>query len=350
MLIDWLTLRIPMTPALGENLYQRILDCVGITINVDAYGVEKWRKHALDLDALRSDETGLFWTITADGDAQRYLSIGASPASLENAGVNVFGSNNIEHCAKVLIKHAALALDAILPNWSTWQCRRIDITANYDMGSVAQVKQALRLLLATDAPRRRTNSDRRGGDTVYWNPSSDLKAGKAYHKGAHLRMQQRKGNIQCDEELLTLADNLLRLELKLGARWFRRFYEAGKTLHDLTISALEYNHREFFNKLIGGSDIEVNDMGTLLKELEKVCPTKGRALAAHRTFCLLKVIGYSQTKSSMPERSFFRHCADLRAAGLSSADLCAGKVLELRKRSLVLAEPVTSWEQIRRAA
>ena len=350
MLIDWLTLRIPMTSSLGENLYWRILDCVGITINVDAYGVEKWRKHSLDLDALRSDETGLFWTITADGESTRYLSIGASPSSLENAGINVFGSTDIEHCAKVLVKHASLALNAILHHWSTWQCRRIDITANYDMGSPAQVKQALRLLLGTDAPRRRTNSDKRGGDSVYWNPSSDLKVGKAYHKGAHLRVQQRKGNIQCCDDLLSLADNLLRLELKLGSRWFRRFYEAGKTLKDLTISALEFNHREFFNKLIGDSNIEVNDMGTLLIELEKVCPTKGRALVAHRTFALMKTIGYTQTKFSMPESTFMRHCADLRAAGLSSADLCAGKVLEFRKRSLVLAEPVTSWEQIRRAA
>lgn len=350
MLIDWLTLRIPLTPALGENLLNRIMDCIGITVNIDAYGVEKWRKHALDIDALRSDETGLFWTITADGESTRYLSIGASPSSLENAGVNVFGSADIEHCANVLIKHAATALSAVLPTWSKWQCRRMDITANYDMGSPAQVKQALRLLLGTDAPRRRTNSDKRGGDSVYWNPSSDLKAGKAYHKGAHLRMQQRKGNIQCQDDLLTLSDSLLRLELKLGARWFRRLYEAGHNWQDLKYSALEFNHREFFSKLIGDSNIEVNDMGTLLNELEKVCPTKGRALAAHRTFALLKVIGYSQTKSSMPPSTWDLHTKYLRAAGLSSADLCAGKVLELRKRSLVLAEPVLSWADIKRAA
>lgn len=159
-----------------------------------------------------------------------------------------------------------------------------------------------------------------------------------------------KGNIECTEEVLTLADNLLRLELKLGARWFRRLHEAGHDWQTLKFSALEYQHREFFSKLIGDSAIEVNDMGTLLLELEKVCPTKGRALAAHRTFALIKTIGYTQTKDSMPKTTFYKHCEFLRAAGLSSADLCAGKVLELRKRSLVLAEPVTSWEQIRKAA
>ena len=91
-------------------------------------------------------------------------------------------------------------------------------------------------------------------------------------------------------------------------------------------------------------------MGKLLEELEKVAPTPGQALSAHRTFALIKTLGYTQTKDSMPYRTFARHCKYLRAAGLSSADLCAGKVLELRKRSLVLEQPVLSWDEIRKAA
>lgn len=350
MLIDWLTLRIPLNESLGPALLARLMDCLGVVVSIDSDGVERWRKHSLDIDVLRSDSTGLFWSITCDGDSQRYLTIGASPSSIENGGVNVFGSTDIEHCSKVLIHHAAKGLQAILPDWTKWQCRRLDITANYDMGSPAQVKQALRLLLSTDAPRRRTNSDKRGGDSVYWNPSSDLKAGKAYHKGAHLRYQQRKGNIEVSDDILTLADNLIRLELKLGARWFRRFRDAGHDWRKITRSTLEFNHQDFFGKLIGDSAIEVNDMGTLLNELEKVCPTKGSALAAHRTFALIKTLGYTQTKDSIPERTFLRHCSYLKSAGLSSADLCAGRVLELRKRTLVLGQPVESWEEIRRAA
>jgi II/X family phage/plasmid replication protein len=349
MLIDWLTLRIPLTLALGVALHQRILDCLGLVVCVDCDGVEQWRKNQLDLDKLRSDEIGIFWSIVSDGK-QNFLSIGASPASLEFDGVNVFGSSDMEHCAKVLIKAAGTALNAILPDWRKWQCRRIDITANYDLGSAAQVKQALRLLLGTDAPRRRTNSDKKGGDSVYWNPSSDFKAGKAYHKGAHLRFMQSKGKVQVSEEVLQLADSLLRLELKLGSRWLRRLRDEGKDWQDLNLNALIYNHQEFFSSLIGEGAIEVNDMETMLLELEKVCTTKARALAAHRTFALMKVIGYSQTQGSMSRATFYRHCHDLRAAGLSSADLCAGKVLELRKRSLVLAEPVNCWADIRRAA
>ena len=347
MLIDWITLRYPLTEKLGEVLYQRIFSALGRVVKVNAQGEIVWEKQHIDFDDIRSDSAGLYWSVTADGDSIRYLTLGASPSSLLNNGVNVFGSLSIEEASKTLIKTASIALDAILPCWKGWQCRRLDITANYDMGNAAQVKQALRLLLGTDAPRRRTNSDRRGGDTVYWNPTSDLQIGKAYHKGAHLRMQQRRGNITLSEDTLLLADNLLRLELKLGSRWFRRLDTDWRQLSEKTLIEI---HQKFFKSLIGDSDMEVNDMGNLLIQLEKVSPSKGQALAAHRTFALLKVIGHAQTKCSMPQRTFARHCALLRLAGLSSADLCAGKILELRKRSLVLQEPVLSWDEIRIAA
>lgn len=351
MLIDWLTLRIKLDQAeIGQNLLDRILDCMGYTFCVDSDGKQLWCKHALDIDKLRSDSQGLYWSITADGQSQRYLTIGASPSSVENEGLNVFGSTDIQYCSTILIEHAGKALQAILPNWMNWQCRRLDITANYDMGNAAQVKQALRLLLGTDAPRRRSNSDTKGGDTVYWNPASDLQAGKAYHKGAHLRMMARKGKLLLDDETLDLADNLLRLELKLGARWFRRYEQDERDdWHTLTEYELTEIHHKFFNQLIGGG-VEVHDMGTLLTELEKVCPTKGRALAAHRTWALIKTVGYSQTKASMPERTFMRHSADLRAAGISNADLCAGIVIPFRRQQLVLREPVINWSQIRMAA
>ena len=160
-------------------------------------------------------------------------------------------------------------------------------------------------------------------------------------------MQQRRGNITISEENLTLADNLLRLELKLGARWFRRLDADWRELSEKSLIEI---HHKFFSSLIGDSDIEVTDMQNLLTELEKVAPSKGRALAAHRTFALIKVIGYTQTKYSMRSSTFYEHCQYLRLAGLSSADLCAGKILELRKRSLVLQEPVFSWDEIRIAA
>jgi hypothetical protein len=346
MLIDWLTLRHPLTPALGETLLEKIHSAMGRMTHVSPHGEVLWTKQVLDWDEIRSDSSGMYWNMTGDGE-QYFLNIGASPSSLENEGINVFGSLDLAHCSTVLVKAASAALGAILPHWKEWDCRRMDVTANYDMGSASQVKQALRLLLCTDAPRRKTASDNSGGDSVYWNGKSDLRSGKAYHKGAHLRFQMKKGNIVCTQDQITLGDRLIRLEMKLGARWFRRLETDWR---ELTAEQLTAEHNQFFSSLIGGGDVEVSDMGILLQELEKVCPTRGRALAAHRTFALIKTVGYTQTKESVPDSTFRLHCKYLRAAGLSSADLCAGKVIEFRRKSLVLDQPVLSWDEIRRAA
>lgn len=347
MLIDWLTLRIPLTLFLGEILYNRIKAAMGKMVKISADGEVVWTVNQPDWDAIRSDSMGLYWSVTCDKDSQQYLTIGASPSSLVNDGVNVFGSMDVEQCSKVLIETAGKSLGAILPDWKFWQCRRMDLTANYDMGNAAQVKQALRLLLATDAPCRKTNSDMRGGDTVYWNPKSDLQAGKAYHKGAHIRYQLKKGNIFVDAETCVLADRLLRLELKLGSRFFRRL---DSDWHDFQPEFLTAIHFKYFSQFIGGGDVEVFDMNVLLEELKKVAPTKGRALAAHRTWALIKSIGFSQTKASMPYATFNNHLVLLRKAGLSSADLCAGKVIEFRRKSLILCDPVHCWDDLRCAA
>jgi len=347
MLIDWLTLRIKLDlDLLGRNLFDRIIACMGMTICFDANGKEKWCHHVLDIDKLRSDSQGLYWSITGDGQSQRYLTIGASPSSIENDGLNVFGSTDMEHCAGVLIEFAGLSLNSILPNWMHWQLRRLDITANYDLGASASVKQALRLLLATDAPRRKSNSDNCGGDSVYWTPKSDLQAGKAYHKGAHLRAMCRKGNLCLDDETLDLADNLLRLELKLGSRWFRR-YEQKFDWRTLTVYELTEIHHKFFSALIG-TGLEVTDMGTLLEALRKISTTEARALAAHSTWALIKAIGFDQVKATYTRTRFFEHLKLLELAGLSRADMCNGGVIPFRRQNLILREPVTGWTQIRK--
>lgn len=347
MLIDWLTLRHPLNEQLGAALHERIMANMGHMVCSDSNGVVLWTQAKPDWDAIRSDSQGLYWSITADGDSVRYLTIGASPSSLLNAGVNVFGSLDLQHGSEVLLRAASKALETILPNWTHWQCRRIDVTANYDMGSATQVKQALRYLLGTDAPRRKGASDSKGGDSVYWNGKSALRAGKAYHKGAHLRFQQKKGNIAPQsDELLDLADRLIRLELKLGSMWFRRLE---RDWHDLTANDLAAQHENFFSSLLGGGDLEVTDMHHVQEALEKVT-TKGRAAGALKTWAFIKSEGYTMAKETMNYQTFHNHLTLLRAAGLCSADFCAGKVLEFRKKALVLDQPVLSWSDMRRAA
>ena len=347
-LIDWLTLRISMGDQLGKALTERIRSCLNTVHCVDRHGVVLWSKQSLDVDALRSDTPGLCWMVQSDGKNE-YLTIGASPASLEH-GINVFGSCDIQHCAKVLIAHAAKALDAILPAVWFWQCRRVDITGNFLLPDAASVKQALRQLTLADGGRRKASNKAKGGDSVYWNGSSDLAKGKAYHKGPQMAYLCKKGLVDISEELIALADRILRLEHTRGARWFRRLSELGRNWYDLTVTELEGLFVEFFGRVVDG--VEVREMGMeLIGKIEHENGiTEGRAHAAFNTYTNIRSHGFETVKGYMPKATWYLHLKYLRGAGISDADLQQGNVVQFKPVRIVLAVPVTSWEQIRRAA
>lgn len=344
-MIDWLTLRFPLK-GLDSEIEKRFRCALGMVTCVDADGVVQWKKPFLDIDWLRSDTQGLCWSVSRDGE-QEYLTIGASPAGLEH-GNNVFGSDDIRHCAGVLVSKASIALAAVLPAPALWSCRRVDVTENYLFSSGREVKQWLRVMLGTDSGRHKGSSGE--GDTVLWNKGSDLRKGKAYHKGPQLQYLNKRGKVEIEDWQIEVSDRLGRLELTLGSRWFRRFKEQGGDWWHLTGDDLANEHGSYFGRMWGSGKVEVMDMGRLLEELEKVAPTKGYALAAHRTWALLKTVGFDQTKASMPPSTWFRHLSYLRAAGLSDADLCHGQVIPFARRELVLSQPVRSWDELRRVA
>lgn len=361
-MIDWLTMRHPINSAIGPAVHAKLLSHLGRVVLIGPDGSKQWEKPSLDVEALRSDTPGLFWTVQGDGDGRMLLVIGASPASLEH-GVNVFGSDDVRHCAQVLIRFASEALGSILPRADAWECRRIDVTHNYDLGTAPKVKQALRYLMATDSSRRKAGNDSRGGDSVYWSKTSDLRSGKAYHKGPQLDYLVRKNKTLATDEQISLANRLLRLELKLGSRWFRRL-EAGQIAGmpcswlDLTPSLLNAQHGDFFQAFIGR--IEVSDMTTLQARCEQAATTIKRTrdaycsprqgYMAYRTWTAIRQDGYDHVKGSMPVRTFSLHLRILRNAGMSDADLCAGNVIPFRRTVLELSRPVTSWAELRRAA
>lgn len=351
LLIDWLTLRVPLV-SVGKEVFDRVQDCLGSVVCTDAYGFVKWEKRQLDVDKLRSDSQGLYWAAQSDGKND-YLVIAASPASLASR-VNVFGHLNIREGAEALRAVAMKALNSILPPLELWQCRRVDITGNYVLPDAGSVRQALRQLLNTDGVRRKASSTPRGGDTVYWSPTSDLSKGKAYHKGAHLRLLLRKGKIENSDitpDQLDMADRLLRLEHSRCARWFRRFEQSGGKWLSLTVEALQHLYNEFFLPLMGG--LEVKDMGraSIVNQIEDQAKVSHQqALQAFATYRNIKADGFEETKASMSRATWFRHIRYLRAAGFSDSQLCAGNVLPFQAVRVVLAMPVTGWSDIRLAA
>lgn len=347
-MIDWMTLRLPIGQHFIGDALDRFTDHCLIQETSNNQGEVVHRKLIFDVDSLASDSVGLFWQIKSDGTSQ-YLVIGGSPASIEHQN-NVFGSDDLKHCAAVLIGAASKALNTILPPARFWKCSRIDYTHNYALQSHAQVKHALRELLKGDSVRQKAT--RLKGDSVYWGKDSDFIGGKAYDKGSQLALMVKRNKSRAAPEHIELASRLLRLELTLKARWFRQYTEKnyGDTAAwlDITPDQLMALHTKFFGQFIG--DTEVTDMTDLLRRLEFVAPTKGRALAAHRTWALIRAIGYEATKSSMPERTFMLHQKYLKDAGLSAADLQASNIIPFRRDCIRLAAPVTSWEELKRAA
>lgn len=338
-MIDWLTLRTPVSHFLSEHLFEQFHRFIGVQTMTNSDGEVVRSRPVFDVDRIRSDAQGLFWQISSDGK-QKYLTVGASPASLEHTS-NVFGSSDIRHCATVLLLRAQKALSLILPPPSAWECRRIDITHNYLLDDHSQVKQALRELRKGDGVRQKASVPK--GDTVYWGQGSDLIGAKAYDKGTQAEYMQKRSNNPAifNQQVLDMVKRLLRLELSLKRRWFDRHGEDWLSLTEATLNDL---HAKYFSQFIG--TLEVTDMGTLLNALEQVTPTKGRALAAHRTWALIKAIGYEQTKCSMPKSTFMLHNKYLREAGLSNADLLNSNVLPFRRTEIVLTQPLTSWEEL----
>lgn len=348
-LIDWLTLRFPLGSALGDSLTARLRECLDTVVCTDADGVMKWATKKLDIDKLRSDSVGLFWTVQRDG-VHEFLTIGASPASLEH-GLNVFGTCDIREAAGILLNRASRILGSILPPASRWQCRRIDITGNFVLPDSASVKQALRQLSLADGGRRKATNGKNGGDTVYWNPTSDLVKGKAYHKGPQLAMLDRKRKVEVTQEQIDLANRILRLEHTRGSRWFRRLAESGRHWFDLATSELEQMFVEFFGRVVDGVEVRDMDRHELVSRIAQASDiTEGRATAAFTTYRNIRADGYDVVKDYMPARTFYLHMKYLRAAGISDADLQQGNVVQFRPIKIVLARPVTSWDEIRRAA
>jgi hypothetical protein len=152
--------------------------------------------------------------------------------------------------------------------------------------------------------------------------------------------------VYTDEQLLD-CQKLLRLELTLGNEFMRRQRDLNMEWYKMTAKILQLHHTNFFAPTIG--DIEVPTVADLHTKLDSVAPSKGQALSALNTFFLIQRLGKSTVKDSMSLPTFYRHTALLKKAGLTNADLNAGRILEFRKKSIELGQPVQDWNELRSA-
>ncbi|MEO5367823.1 MAG: phage/plasmid replication protein, II/X family [Magnetococcus sp. WYHC-3] len=335
-MIDWLTLVLD----LPEHLWARcaLHASMGKQIQcIDPISGEiDWSTPARE--SVRSDTHQI--TVQISGSRVR---ISGSPARSMGLPNNVWGSDNLADCARAHVRLVQRMFPGLaLPGPSAWNITRVDVTHNYDFGSLAEVRQALGYLRQFDGGRYRV--DTRRGETVYWSPGSTLRGGKAYAKGPHLRYQCDKGQARASVAELALAERLLRMELRLGGAWWRRLRADGRKQWAVDLQA---EFHAYWSGLIGR--VEVAEMGEL-ECLKRVAPSEGQALAAYRTWALVKAIGHREASDSMPRATWYRHKNLLNRAGLGWGDLATGQVVQFRRRALELREPVHSWEELRRAA
>ena len=363
LLIDWITLRTrvdTLPPTLQERLFSNMNVVCAFKTDANGNPTElEWEAKRLNFDSLRSDSDGLYFTATYVGNTF-WLYIGASPASLLNE-CNVFGSLDILAGAEALVARARRAFACLaLPLPEAWELTRLDVTGNYALPDFAMVKTALRSLLGTDSARRKATSAKNGGDTVQWAPTSSYISAKAYHKGPHLRHLASKAQIVLPDDLLGLADKLLRLEVRYGSQYWR--YSKERRTHpfyrrhwsSLGLDDLTKIYMDVFEPLVDG--VEVIDMGrietiALLAAANGI--SEGRARAAFKTLSDVREYGLDEVRASMPERTYYRHRKYLKAAGFTDADLSKylpGNVVQFRPVRIVLAHPVCSWDELRRAA
>lgn len=336
-MIDWLTLKLPLVGLDGptfEAICAGVADKAGRVVKIDSDGVVEWER--VVWDRVRSDVGSVLCRI---GDG---LEIMGSPARAVGSE-NVFGTGDICQAARSMLALVSSSLGVELPaDLRRYRVTRADVTHSYDLGGAAECRAALDFLRYGEGGRYRGQGI---GSTLYWGQKSAHWSGKAYHKGQHLRFLAKREGIELEPWQFEAADRLLRLELSLRRHWWDR---CGREWWTFEEAELEEVHARYFKPLIG--DIKVTDMNTdILKELEKVAGSPGKALAAFRTWSLVKVVGVEQARASMPVSTWTRHRRAMLDAGLSLADLRAGNVLPFRRKTIVLGNPVRSWDELRAA-
>ncbi|RKT46627.1 phage/plasmid replication protein, II/X family [Thiocapsa rosea] len=342
MLVDWITARLPLD-LLCEEDRETLL---GLGDRIRRFNPKTgelcWETTAWD--SIRSDSHQI--NFKPGGDA---LWIQGSPGRVFGDGDAVFGAGpasalDLSGCVRGM---AAMVFDAqglqSSPSVGQWIVSRVDVTGMLLLDSLPDVRAALSVLKNCEGQRYRV--EQQAGDTVYWSKSSRIRKGKAYAKGPHLRYLMKKRDYQgrryTDDEI-EAAGCLLRLELTLGAQWWRE--RAGKSWWLVSASELKKEWTEYFNRMLG--DAKVTEMN-LQERIRAVVETDGQAKAAHACWALIKAYGWDKARDMQSKSAWYRNLKALRDAGLSDADLSHGNVVPFR-RPLIESRMVDSWADLYR--
>ena len=331
MLIDWMTLSTDAS-LLDPRVVKKIAGGQDSMMRVSPEGEIKWVMPCRT--NIRSDSHQI--TVRIGG----WLDIQGSPARTKGTQDNIFGEADPVNAFLDMVCFLSNAIEVPLPyDPRVWKLTRMDVTGNFDLGSLANVRQALNYLRHVEGGRYQVKT---AAETVYWSKSSRLRAGKAYAKGPHMRRLAEGGHIDLTLDQLALVDRLLRLEMRLGAQFWRE--RAGRRWYEWSSEQLYEQFMTYFGQFIG--KVEVVEVDKLLDELMKVAPTPGMAKAAYRTWSLIRSDGIEKARELTGKSAWYRHKRLLQQCGVSWADFHHRALVPFRRKTIVLSDPVRSWEDL----
>lgn len=356
MLIDWLTARCSwesMTPEIRDSLTKvgdRVMRYCPVTSEV------RWESSAWD--SVRSDSHQIACRVGSDA-----FWLQGSPARVCGSGDAVFGegassSLDLPGCLVTMVDFLSAQLLQPLPrDPSLWIVSRIDITQNLLLDDLPAVRVALRYLRECEGGRYRVSQQ--AGDTVYWSHRSRLRSGKAYAKGPHLEYMMKKPDYTGREYSaieLQQASRLLRMEMKLGAQYFRE--RLSLKWYDLSPDDLRAEWSGYFGRMIGEATMKTDGdvKGRVLEAARRIVQAKnpersgeGQGKAAYAMWLLIQAEGWQAARETTPKTSWYRNIKILHAAGLGDMDISAGKVIPFRQK-IIECQQVNTWDDLRKAA
>ena len=331
MLIDWMTLSTDAS-LLDHRTVMKLTGKQDRMMRISPDGAVKWVIPCRT--NIRSDSHQITVRIGS------YLDVQGSPARTKGTRDNIFGEADPVNAFLDVVRFLTDVIEAPLPyDPRSWKLTRMDVTGNFDLGSLTNVRQALNYLRHVEGGRYQVKTE---AETVYWSKSSRLRAGKAYAKGPHMRYLVRKGHADLTLDQLSLVDRLLRLEMRLGAQFWRE--RADRRWYEWSSEQLYEQFMVYFGQFIG--KVEIVEVHKLLDELIKVAPTPGLAKAAYRTWLLIKSHGIEEARGLTTKATWHRHKRLLQQCGVSWADFHHQALVPFRRKTIVLSDPVRSWEDL----
>lgn len=338
-MIDWLTLKLA-NEKIPIEARSALASEQSFIMQIAPDGSITWMRPCRE--SVRSDSH--YITVELVGD----LLIYGSPARVGLQRVdNVFGSGDPVECANRMIDFVCRVKGVTLPACQEWSCSRIDVTHNYDLGDLVNVKTALELLRHVEGGRYQVRTQ---AESVYWSERSTFRSGKAYSKGMHMQYMAQRGKAFLSVDELELCQSLLRLELKLARHFWKR--QAKKAWYEYTERELDIEHDRYFEKLVGG--VEVNENMDMQKQMIKAALElgykEGQGKQAAMSWAVIRSEGFQYWRDHCARTTYYRHQQIMRQAGLSFGDFVARNVIPIRRRRIVLNQPVRCWADMKKVA